>query len=822
MLPFLRRKKHDREDIVFERWETSFSKVRRITTFLFPRRREKLFRFTEESTDRYSGEVEDGKVVLTLKKTNIFGWIINPWFRYRDFVLEAELAIDPENGDSSCGFIVKYANEFNYYYFLISKRNHFRFDVVFNGNPMTLIPWTPLILEQDMEFQVRIIVRGSRFSFFINHEWVGEVADETIDAGKLCFAAQNYNEKDQARFTLKRMAFDSRPIQVETQYYRWNNYIPVPPQNRITLATSLYNQGQYAPAIIQLKRAAEQIELSEQELLMLGDSLLHGELYREALESFNKVLTIHPNNRQAIIGRAESLYLLNRFIELKEFLSTKIHFCDDSSILWNLLGNVHYSLGNWKNAGEAYERAVERDSSMPLYRINAARSYERSGNTSKARDYYLDATRMLFREEAYDDLTGLIPKIEELDAGNAEVKALAAKMLFHEGSLEKAEKLFTTLVEEDYEDSTIYFLLGLLKARSELYEEALALLRRAIDMRSDVALYWYRYAETLFHAGEDPIEPMKRAIELDPDDVWINNLYGTYLLETGSAEDALLYLEKAVDASEDDELILLNYAEALFRAGKRKKAYALLQNHEPSAGIHNQLGNFFSKESRYEEAIEHYEAALRHEADNPVFMENCAAANLECDQVNRAEELLVKSLQISDSPSVYNLLGNVAVVRGEHRRAEAAYLECLQREPDHTECRINLAELYLLLGEYEKTAELIEEIKQECGDLPRLARVEAQWKDIAELHLHCCVCGREWLVPRFIEDQPPVQLHGEPPGEAPAGVCPSCGKVYCVECAKHHLRDNRFVCRDCHDYLKLKDNHIRYLILTYVESRYSG
>ena len=122
---FLIRRGLDSESIVQERWNASFRS--------FARKR-----FSQESGSQYQAYHRDGSFILRLRKKNLFGWTISPYYRYTDFCIEAELAFGPRNGYSAVGLALKHANDNNFYYFLLSNRGFFRFDLVFNANPMTL------------------------------------------------------------------------------------------------------------------------------------------------------------------------------------------------------------------------------------------------------------------------------------------------------------------------------------------------------------------------------------------------------------------------------------------------------------------------------------------------------------------------------------------------------------------------------------------------------------------------------------------------------------------------------------------------------------
>ena len=55
-----------------------------------------------------------------------------------------------------------------------------------------------------------------------------------------------------------------------------------------------------------------------------------------------------------------------------------------NAVLWGLYGNAWYSLGNWGKAATAYETALVLDPDEPIYSMNAARAFERSGRCDAA------------------------------------------------------------------------------------------------------------------------------------------------------------------------------------------------------------------------------------------------------------------------------------------------------------------------------------------------------------------------------------------------------------------------------------------------------
>ncbi|MBA7487086.1 MAG: tetratricopeptide repeat protein [Spirochaeta sp.] len=807
MFSIFTRKKVNPDAIVDELWETSFKWYQKN-------------RFDLEDTDQYFSRVTASGFALELKKNNLFAWSNSRLFRYRDFHLEAKLSLAGSNGYSAAGIIFHYANEENFYYFLVSSRGAFRCDVVFNANPIHLVEWTECPLIKEGEMDLRIIAHGSFYSFYIDDEWVAEFDDDTIPAGRLGLAAQNYNESENAIFNLKRFKVDSRPLQVETAYYRWVHYIPVLPEYRRKLAETFFSMGRFTAAVVQLKKALRAGGESAELHFQLAASFLHLKLYDEALESIEKSLALEPAKSEAVIEKANILYLINEFVRGRAYIKKIMPSNKKNPMLWNLLGNNEFALKNWQAARKAYRKAISLEGQFPIYLINAGRAAREMGEGKEALDLYLQASRLLFKLEDYTEIYLLLPQVKRLDPENCEVIALEGKMLFHEQKFVEAEKLFAGLIHSGYKESSVFFLYGLILAAEDNRAAALKYLEQATRLEPDYYLYWFHLAEKLFLSGKDPMAALKKAIDLAPDDPWVNNLYGLVLLRNGPLSDAGSYLQKALDQAPAERYILINFSEYLFRTEQREKAFSVIGEGLKAAGDHPQLlnhrGNLFSRLKKYREAAADYEIALKADPDNLKYMENCAACSIELDMIMRAEELLLKLLEKSPGVSVYNRLGNLALIKREYKRAELAFKEALKLEPDNGEINLNLAALYLQQGRHKQAKELTLSILEKQPDSAGAEKLLSQIRKNYEQKIQCASCSREWWVPRELPPQRGLKLRGEPPGEAPAGKCPACGKIYCIACASDHLRDKRFICADCGEFLKLSGDQLKYLIAEHI------
>jgi tetratricopeptide (TPR) repeat protein len=826
-MTFFRRKKAPvSAGSVQERWSSGFH--------LFQQKR-----FAREQTADYVARPRRGRLALEILKANCFAWVTSP-FRYGDFVLEGRIAVDPANGHSAAGFVFRYINEENFYYFLVSNRGHYRLDVVFNGNPLHLIEWTPCPqgAERPGEpLELRLIARGEMLAFFLQDEWLAEFSDATLSQGYIGFAGQNYDEKQRAAFHLHSIQIDSRALEVEKQYQRWVRYVPPLPEARLALARTLAATGKFAEAAVQLTRALRQKRPEASEHLLLARVYRELNLYPEALQELEKCLQIEDSDPEALLEKAGILYQSSAFLAARDHILEILPKFTQEATLHGLLGSCEYSLGNWDKALGSFQEAARLAPEVSVHRVNAARCLERLGEGEAALRLYLEAARILFRGETYDELSLVLPRARQLCGPGSpermELDALEAKMLFHEGQKGKAQELFRALEEAGHRDASVYYLHALLLIEQGKREEAAALLSRAVELEEGYSLYWFRLAENRFLLGGDPSEPLGRALALAPQDPWINNLQGQHLARQGRLEEALECYRRAAQAAPADADIACNHAEALRGLGRGQEAQAALTGAMEALGpteerqegqrqtlarLHNQRGNVHAELGEFAAALLDYEEALELEPDNRDYMQNCAACCLETDLVMRAEELLNRLLEGGESASLYNLTGNLAAVKGETDRARLAYLEGLKLEPQNLDLKLNLAALYLDTGAYPQAKELLGELLARTPPPQKAVRLQAAMREKFEQELECSGCGRQWWAPKELAPQPSFRLRGEPPGEAPAGRCESCGQIFCIACAAEHVREGLLMCPRCGSRLRLGEDSLKYLLLSYVES----
>lgn len=801
-----------------ERWACGFH--------LFEHRR-----FPAEQTPDYRARARGGRLVLEIRKESCFAWVTSPGL-YRDFLLRGRVGFAAENGHSAAGFVFRYVNEENFYYFLLSDRGEFRFDVVFNGNPRHLIEWTAGLGGTRQELtqprELRVLARGGLFAFFLDDDWIAELADDTIGQGRIGFAGQNYEDSPQATLHLEHLEMESRPVQVERQYYQRVRLLPPEPERRVRLAGTLFEMGRYTEAAVQLLEARRQRAergLAPAEALMLARSYRQLRDYPAALESLEQALAREPHGEAALLEKANVLFLSNDSIACRDFIGSILPRFPRDAQLHHLLGNCRYALGDFEAALDSYREAAALAPEAPVYRVNVGRTLERLGRGREALPCYLEAAPLLFRGEMHDELSLVIARardLQPLPEEAATLDALEGRMLYQEGRHGEAEEIFRGLLGGQCADSAVAYLYALILIERGERSRAEGYLEQAARLEPDFPLYWFRLAENRFLSGRDPAEALERALASGPEDPWINNLAGQRALQQGHPGEALAFLERARDAAPGEADICANLAEALRALGRVEEACRELDRGlqgaegKGAAQLYNQRGNCLALRGEHAAAHLDYERALELDPDNRDYMENCAACCLELDQILRAEELLNRLLEDGETASLLNLAGNLAAVEREFERARLAYQEGLKLDPEHPELKLNLLSLHVELGEEAPARELLGALQAQDPVPARVAELQRRLRERFEERLACDGCGREWWVPRQLPTQPAFTLHGEPPAEAPAGRCEACGRLYCIGCASAHVREGRLHCPGCGERLRLKEESLKFLVLQQV------
>ena len=822
------------DDIIEEKWTADFSKPGNV-------------RFELKDALSHAGYIESNSLVLQLKRSNCLAWIDDPLFRYGDFVLRADLEIDALGGYAAAGISFRMVDEVTNYIFLVSSRGYFRVDVLRNRNPLPLLGWTEIPRGSDgasPTVRAEIIAQGNHFIFILNGLWAAELYDDTLTEGRIGFVSASYEAGPRkqrqepprvSKAYLHSFTIESRITEVETVYSAWLGEEKKGIPSRRHLAETLFAMGKADECLAQLKMIWDSAGYKRENddlLLAAKASLMRMEL-KEA-ETYIDAIRAAPGSemeRAAGLEKARLLYLAERYGELKEYIRGLMEKGHSGLALWNFLGHSYWNLKDYRAAAEAYDEAAALDTENGLPAKNAGNAYDILGDEKKALDRYLKAGRYFLKNDNYEDLGSVIPRLLFLDPKNWEVHALAGKWAFGVEDWRKAEDEFSEaerlrqageVPAED--DPALVFLRGLLLIQKGKRKEALPFLEKALALDDEHSVFHFKLAENRFLLYGNPgDEEMKKhialALKLDSGDGWIANLAAQIALAAGDLDTAADHLAAAAESLGEVPAIRVNRAVLAFLKGSVDEALEILESNrseDPSGMMANCAGNLLVRLSRFEEAEGYYRKALSIAPANIEYMVNHASCLIEMGLYGEADALLAQAHSIQATAEILELIAFVAAQKSEYARAETALASALELDPQNVSVYLSLGWMYantFRWKELEKTLDSIKSLPLNDEYQEQYRELRKQFEEATYKTIQCSGCERNWKVSREITGAPPLRIFSEPPDDMPAGTCPGCGKTYCIGCAKKSLdEDGRFLCGDCGKNLKLSDPGLKTII----------
>ena len=815
---------------------------------------------------------ESGALVLGLKKTNCIAWVDTPSLHFQDQVIEAKFCLDSMGGYAASGLMFRIIEDGTYYLALISGKGYFRLDAVRNNTPLPLIGWTEIpgfesaVKSTELRAAITIIAYGDHLIFLINQHWAAEVQDAMISEGRLGFVLASYeagqgfqstvSEPDSRSFRsaeqeaytckarLEYLCVDSRINAVENVYNKWNDSRNITAESRLRLAETFAAMGNSEAALFQINKAWENREeaarsvlatftesRAKKELLLAAQMAVRLGKYDEADEYIDVCIEQgldSPEGKEALLEKAKILLETEKYEELKSFVVKHIALKNDDPVLHTLLGHAYWYLDDHANAAAAYEKAFEIDSENGTYAVNAGNAYSAMKKKKQALACYLAGGRAFLNHENYDELGELIPQLLSLGKNDREAHALAGKWAFGIEDFEFAETelVLSEKIREKKQplppaDPAVSFLRGLLSIRKGHRQEAFGFLEEAVRLAPGYGLFHFRLAENRYLYTDDADDSqvskeLEAALELLPDDGWVNNFAAQISLARNDLAAAKQHLEKAARTLGEVPAIRMNRGVLAYLQGSMEEALNILdaeKQDDPQGILANCAGNLLVRKGKYEEADVYYRKAQSYAPDNSEYLSNRATCLIELGYYGQAEELLS---QAQSTPEILELISYSAVKRGEYDRAETASLSALDMVPNNIPSLFSLGWIYNTTGRWndlEKIIARLNKMKLEGNNAQRRDELHQRLDEGMNKVIGCAGCRRKWKIKRKNDPVPPFKLQAMPPDEFPAGTCPACGKTYCIACAKKHIdRNGRFICYKCKVNLKLADEGLKKII----------
>lgn len=372
-------------------------------------------------------------------------------------------------------------------------------------------------------------------------------------------------------------------------------------------ALSQYNSGHYAQAAEQLEELARQVPQSFDVHELLGMVYAAESQESKANDHLAKAVQLKPESVEARTNLATNLVHMGKVAPAETEFRKAVELDPGNYDTNHNLGEIYLAAGKLTDAVPYLERAQKINSSAYDNGYDLALAYTKIGKLNEGRNVVQD----LLTQKDTAELHNVLAEIEEkdgkfvaaenqyetaahMDPSESNLFDWGSELLVHR-TLDPAVNVFQSAAEHYPNSPRLAIGLGMALYSRGNYDDAVKALLKAADLNpSDPRCYYFlskAYDSSPSQANE-VIQRFRRFVELQPQNARAHLYYAMSLWKGRRAQDTSLDIGKI---------------EALL-----KRAIAL-DPKLPEAQL--QLGNLYSDQSKYAEAIPHYERALQENAD---------------------------------------------------------------------------------------------------------------------------------------------------------------------------------------------------------------
>ncbi len=463
------------------------------------------------------------------------------------------------------------------------------------------------------------------------------------------------------------------------------------------------DEGMVRRAIEQYKIISEKDAKDVDSLVMLGrlDRVLENSVDAEA--AFKKVLTIDPDNEDAVTGLA-SVYSDRGDAKGSSALLERLTKKHPSPRSYLALATNYEAMHEYALAADAYKKAIELDSTHAEWIQALAQDQALGGKFEDALKTYgdlaaanpQDATPYIGMTQIYREQKDLVharkamDKAKQLDGDNPEVRYSEVGLLQEEGRtgdaitalkglLDSTTRHTYSPAEKSYRER-MTLQLGALYRENEQYEKAVEAFRQVPSIDPDAApqaeaevIETYRVSKDYAKAQAE----VEAALKKTPKDRAIRGAYSQLLADQGKTDASIAELKALLDGKNDRQTYLA-MAE-VYQKGKNfnemnkalDQADKLSQTNEDKASVLFMRGAGYEREKKFELAEKSFRQVLDLDPNNASAL-NYLGYMLADENVRlqEAQDFIKRAIQLQ--PDNYAFLDSLGWVYFHQNRLDEA------------------------------------------------------------------------------------------------------------------------------------------------------
>jgi tetratricopeptide (TPR) repeat protein len=490
-------------------------------------------------------------------------------------------------------------------------------------------------------------------------------------------------------------------------------------QLHFTLGVLLAAEKQYRAAQFELENANALQPETFEILYNLGQAYLRGGAYAKAELALNRALKLKPDSPEALYLLAQVYSDQRKSVDALDLLVRAHKLAPQNADIIFLLARVSMGQNYFEDAIPLLESGLQIAPKRADLRAALGESYFMSGKTEKAIEEFKglialepSAGSYAFMGLSYRHL-GRFDEAKKYFQEGLKLDRRNASCLFNMGYIEErqgnhaaAEAFFQEALKSNPDCSEALLELANLRIANKKFEDAAELLRRYVKVSRDPASGYYKLAmverglhqteaaqrdlnvfQTLSKNSSTGPQPYQHLFDYLDNRATLSARERTQLDLTQLTEQ----IQKHPDQPQD--LYLL--AETYLKLGKVEDARkAVAQLDDLSANDYRTqtgVGVLLARYRLYDEAIEHFQAALRANPDSDDVKFDLADAyfrrGLYSQALDAAEQVSLPG-QLDDA--YLALLGDIQAHLGDTARATEIFRDAIRRSPDNDQYYLSL------------------------------------------------------------------------------------------------------------------------------------
>ena len=508
-------------------------------------------------------------------------------------------------------------------------------------------------------------------------------------------------------------------------------------QLHFTLGAVLVSAKQFHRAQLELEEA-NALEPENAEILYeLGDAYLNGGDAGKAEAAASRALKLKPDSPEILYLLAQVYQQEKRTIDALDVLVRAHRLAPENVDVIFLLARVSMTQNYFEDAIPLLESGIQLAPKRPDLRAALGESYFMAGKAEKAIEVFqtlveLDPTARsyAFLGLAYRHLGRFEEATKYFQAGlkqdphNVSCLFNLGYIEEHQGHPARAEVLFQQALRLEPDLPEALLETANLRMESKKFEEAAALLRKYVKVSREPSTGYYKLAmvERSLHQMEAAVRDLNVFQTLSknaPTGPYpFQNLFEyvdnrSSLEPRAQAEMDLAQLADEIHKHPDQPENLYLLAEAHLKLGNVEQARsAVAQLDQLSARDYRTqtgVGVLFARYHLYDDAIQHFQAALRANPESDDVKFDLADAYFRKRAYREALEAAQQVSPEGQHDTAYlALLGDIYAHLGDTERASAIFQDAIARNPDNDQYYLSLAMTQLRSGKVDAAAETLQ------------------------------------------------------------------------------------------------------------------